>query len=172
MSVDVLGTSWDQCQSMVQYSFMSTETRRLVRTDNPGWPPRLSHSSWTRSRWTSATLLWYFSLEWWPKKGNPGCFSRYDLLCTLLVWMSLVVFSVWEPTWMHFVHQALQTRKILCENLYVPYNFWGSFIHSRYRDRLMLHRKVIFPALNVGHVNLCSSCYSFTMIDSIQLSWF
>ena len=32
MSVDILGTSWDQCPSMVQYSFTSTETRRLVRT--------------------------------------------------------------------------------------------------------------------------------------------
>ena len=47
MSVDILGTSWDQCRSMVHYSFMSTETRRLVRTDSPGQPPRLSHSSWT-----------------------------------------------------------------------------------------------------------------------------
>ena len=47
MSVDVLGTSWDQCRSMAQYSFTSTETRRLVRTDSPGQPPRLSHSSWT-----------------------------------------------------------------------------------------------------------------------------
>ena len=27
----------------------STETRRLVRTDSPGRPPRLSHSSWTMS---------------------------------------------------------------------------------------------------------------------------
>ena len=47
MSVDILGTSCDQCRSMVQYSYTSTETRRLVRTDSPGWPPRLSHSSWT-----------------------------------------------------------------------------------------------------------------------------
>ena len=49
MSVGILGTSWDQCRSMVQYSFTSTETRRLVRTDSPGRPPRLSrlHSSWT-----------------------------------------------------------------------------------------------------------------------------
>ena len=47
MSADILGTSWDQCRSMVQYSFTSTETRRLVRTDSPGRPPRLSHSSWT-----------------------------------------------------------------------------------------------------------------------------
>ena len=29
---------------MVQCSFTSTETRRLVRTDSPGRPPRLSHS--------------------------------------------------------------------------------------------------------------------------------
>ena len=47
MSVDILGTSWDQCRSMVQYSLMSTETIRLVRMDSPGRPPRLSHSSWT-----------------------------------------------------------------------------------------------------------------------------
>ena len=44
MSADILGTSWDQCRSMVQYSFTST---RLVWTDSPGRPPRLSHSSWT-----------------------------------------------------------------------------------------------------------------------------
>ena len=31
---------------MVQYCFTSTETMRLVRTDSPGRPPRLSHSSW------------------------------------------------------------------------------------------------------------------------------
>ena len=37
----LLGTS----RSMVQYSFTSTETVRLVRTDSPGRPPRLSHSS-------------------------------------------------------------------------------------------------------------------------------
>ena len=30
---------------MVQCSFTSTETRRLVRVDSPGRPPRLSHSS-------------------------------------------------------------------------------------------------------------------------------
>ena len=47
MLVDILGTTWDQCQSMVQYSFTSTKTRRLVGTDSPGRPPRLSHSSWT-----------------------------------------------------------------------------------------------------------------------------
>ena len=41
----ILATSWDQCVSMVQYSFTSTETRRLVMTESPGRPPRLSHSS-------------------------------------------------------------------------------------------------------------------------------
>ena len=46
MSVDILGTSWDQCRSMVQHSFTSTETRRLARTYSPGRPPRLSHNSW------------------------------------------------------------------------------------------------------------------------------
>ena len=39
-----LGTSWDQCRGTVQYSFTSTETRRLVRADSPGRPPRLSPS--------------------------------------------------------------------------------------------------------------------------------
>ena len=54
MSADILGTSWDQCRIMVQYSFTSTETRRLVRTDSPGLPPRLSHSSWTMSKFWPA----------------------------------------------------------------------------------------------------------------------
>ena len=39
---------WDQCRSMVQYSFTSTETRRLVRTNSPGRPPRLV-SDWHSS---------------------------------------------------------------------------------------------------------------------------
>ena len=55
MSVDILGTSWDQCVSMVQYCFTSMETRRLVRTDSPGRPPRLSHNSWTMN-----LILFYF----------------------------------------------------------------------------------------------------------------
>ena len=47
MSADILGKSWHQCRSMTQYCSTSTETRRLVRTDSAGRPPRLSHSSWT-----------------------------------------------------------------------------------------------------------------------------
>ena len=42
----MLGTNCDQCVSMVQCCFTSTETIRLVRTGNPGRSPRLSHSSW------------------------------------------------------------------------------------------------------------------------------
>ena len=38
----ILGTSWDQCRSMVQHCFASTETVRLVRTESPGRPPRLT----------------------------------------------------------------------------------------------------------------------------------
>ena len=47
MSVDILGTSCDQCRSTVQCCFTSTETVRLIRTESPGRPPRLSHSSRT-----------------------------------------------------------------------------------------------------------------------------
>ena len=41
----VIGTNCDQCLSMVQCRFTSTETVRLIRTENPGRSPRLSHSS-------------------------------------------------------------------------------------------------------------------------------
>ena len=53
MSSDVgwqLGTSSDQCRSLVQCCFTSTRTIRLIRTESPGWPPRLSHSSWTAGK--------------------------------------------------------------------------------------------------------------------------
>ena len=43
--VDILGTNCDQCLSMVQCCFTSTETVRVIRTGGPGRPPRLSHSS-------------------------------------------------------------------------------------------------------------------------------
>ena len=49
MSVDILGTNCDQCRSRTVQCccFTSTETVMLVRTEIPGRPPRLSHSSWT-----------------------------------------------------------------------------------------------------------------------------
>ena len=61
MSVDILRTSWDQCVSVVQYCFTSTETIRLVRTDSPGRPLQLSHSSWT---------MWCFYTDYWDVDGS------------------------------------------------------------------------------------------------------
>ena len=46
MSVDVLGENCDHAMP-VQCCFTSTETVRLIRTESPGRPPRLWHSSWT-----------------------------------------------------------------------------------------------------------------------------
>ena len=45
LRVDILGTKCDQCVSMVQCCFTSTEAVRLVRTGSPGQPLRLSYSS-------------------------------------------------------------------------------------------------------------------------------
>ena len=45
MSVDVLRTNYDQCRSMVQCCFTSTETVRLIKTDSPGRPPRPLNNS-------------------------------------------------------------------------------------------------------------------------------
>ena len=50
MLVDILGTNCDQCLSTLQCCFTSTEIIRLIRTESPGRPPRLSHSSWTLER--------------------------------------------------------------------------------------------------------------------------
>ena len=47
--VDIFGTNCDQCVSMVQCCFTSTETVRLIRTESPGRPPLFSHSSWMLS---------------------------------------------------------------------------------------------------------------------------
>ena len=87
MSVDILGTSWDQCRSMVQYNFTSTETRRLVRMDSPGRPPRLSHSSWTMMRlnqWPGFVFLYHMPLNpsYWKVNRGPS-------MCALI--MSLII---------------------------------------------------------------------------------
>ena len=85
MSPDILGTSWDQCQSMVQYSFTSTETRRLVRTDSPGRPPRLSHSSWT-IRIMTFTPGWKHRLYTIKSRINLAQFPCAKSLRTLKLW--------------------------------------------------------------------------------------
>ena len=94
MSADILGTSSDQCRSMVHYSFTSTETRRLVRADNPGRPPRLSHSSWTMTR---TGLLKIF-----PNVCNCFVFLRgaiWALINSLVRWS--------ETTQWHLLHVTL-----------------------------------------------------------------
>ena len=84
MSADILGTSWDQCRSIVQYSFTSTETRRLVRTDSPGRPPRLSHSFWTMNRPNSKHWFIYIYLGGRCRKPMLGVWGpspRRSVLC-------------------------------------------------------------------------------------------
>ena len=55
------GTNCDQSLSMVQYCYTSTETVRLIRTENPGRPPWRSHSSWTQIVVVHSWHLWLFS---------------------------------------------------------------------------------------------------------------
>ena len=56
----------DKCT--VQCCFSSTETVRLIRTESPGWPPWLSHSSWTltifRSHGSDSYFTDCFKIQW------------------------------------------------------------------------------------------------------------
>ena len=113
MSIDILGTSWDQCWSMVQHSFTSMETRRLIKMDSPGQPPQLSHSSWTMndserfhvpeigSIWNQNRKLWFchhyiqeclvYGLLLWGRGGNGGgggggeLYPEVSCSCTITV---------------------------------------------------------------------------------------
>ena len=83
MSFDILGTSCDQCRSTVQKIFTSTETRRLVRTDSPGRPPRLSHSSWTMRCIKIGRLPIYAHLSLPPTPTHlPGWGSSISIDCS------------------------------------------------------------------------------------------
>ena len=81
LSVDIWGTSWDQCRSMVQYSFTSRETRRLVRMDSPGQPPWLSHTSWTMMLFSPRHLSLISVYKQGYKNGEPSyeTFLKVDL---------------------------------------------------------------------------------------------
>ena len=72
---------------MVQCCFTSTETIRLIRMDSPGWPPGLSHSSWTMTDFSfhiwlfvaSSLNLWGWWLVWsdchlFRQSIMPDCF--------------------------------------------------------------------------------------------------
>ena len=71
MSADILGRNCDQCRSMVQCCFTSTENVRLIRPESPGWPPRLSHSSWTL-KWKFGKNGISFSRPWKSMKTEWG----------------------------------------------------------------------------------------------------
>ena len=107
MSVDILGTSCDQCRSMVQYSFTSTETRRLVRTGSPGRPPPLSH-----------TLLNYdlsLSREKTPETNKKQQQKGRHKNCPQLL---LLLFFVWRNDvgdfrlvdWLEFAQHVLRSK--------------------------------------------------------------
>ena len=109
MSVDILGTSWDQCRSMVQYSFTSTETRMLVWTDSPGRPPRLSHSSWTMISSLARTSCYINK----SPTGTP----------TSLKLSSLFFTSGWrfcaKTTWTKMPHLFFLLYKVFCANNHI-----------------------------------------------------
>ena len=96
MSVDILETSWDQCRSMVQYSFTSTETRRLVRTDSPGRPTRLSHSSWTMRTDVNLSL----------------CFCTHRVVSFSKIWSQQWMAS-WTGVVNHFGLAVCLTRNVV-----------------------------------------------------------
>ena len=99
MSADILGTNCDQCLSMVQCCFTSTETVRLIRTESPGRPPRLSHSSWTLSPLIYKRILF-----------EEACLRR-------LAWKRLQVFvsgwSIFRLTTNTSSHPALSFDQLL-----------------------------------------------------------
>ena len=98
MSVDILGTSWYQCRSMVQYSFTSTETRRLVRTDSPGRPPRLSHSSWTMTTESRIHIYIYIGPVGVRYRSNETNFQyRYTLM---YMWQVTAKYTHTLPMWL------------------------------------------------------------------------
>ena len=138
MSVDILETSWDQCRSMIQYSFTSTETRRLVRTNSPGRPPRLSHSSWTMTLQVHPVKTVYlFSREIrcvsvLPKRKPAKVYQKDRQIYLLCFWISSDVtrhevqaFSEMWPEWRgktrscgRFVHSVLLHQAAV--GCYVP----------------------------------------------------
>ena len=108
MSVDILGTRWDRCMSTVQYCFMSTETIRLVRTGSPGWPPWLSHSSWTLIIVTDIYILVkYQSLQLATKPvtkgGNSQCpfffFWVWTALSRYMDTSVIQTLTAYNPPW-------------------------------------------------------------------------
>ena len=91
---------------MVQYSFTSTETRKLVRTDSPGWPPPLSHSSWTMSYWLS--LLSHEKSKFIPPLPRPPYLGAHFYIFVILAEVA-INFSVWTHYEFSLVFHAANT---------------------------------------------------------------
>ena len=96
MSVDILGTNCDQYRNMVQCCFTSTDTIRLIRTESPWRPPRLSHSCWTLSVFGDRFYIALFSaleqthcvLVACDSKWVTSCFLFCLVFCSAL-WISM-----------------------------------------------------------------------------------
>ena len=71
MSADILGTNCDQCLSMVQCCFMSTETVRLIRTESPGRPPRATFTQFLNSELMGEHKQSYIGHGIRPGSGGP-----------------------------------------------------------------------------------------------------
>ena len=109
-------------RSTVQQFFTSTETRRLVRTDSPGRPPRLSHSSWTMMKaWFRDRL--YIRRAFW----RGTCEIRmYDLRWPYSVDRTLI--SNHWLTYVYVIHLALlNAHDRFCE-MHILYSITSSQI--------------------------------------------
>ena len=121
MSVDILGRSWDQCINMVQYCFTSTETIRLVRTESPGRPPRLSHSFWALTR---SFLFWLLLLGSFFSHdlSYPALrFCRFTFSLALIVWSFLLIDPFGDVGQVcHSLWQGDFNRKQVVNRLKIP----------------------------------------------------
>ena len=153
MSVDLLGTSCDQCQSMVQYSFTSTETIRLVRTDSPGRPPRHSHTSCTMYN-----LIGHTSKDK-PKHGrlSQGWLSYHSISTNgFLVTQNVSCFSC---------SKGRRRERALLRVVTIHSNYAASFTPSRSHSFLSL--QTTMPVLSLPHppsflYKLCRFFHSLT----------
>ena len=145
MSADILGTSWDQCRSMVQYSFTaSTETRRLVRTDSPGRPPRLWRSSWT--------MTWFVVVDRFYSS-SAILRSRADSLRSHVIlheWLGLAIERFWISTELVY----LQHWHGWCHMKLLPFRH----VLSRYTTHPAMHNVTSCKAAYVRCMIYCSSC--------------
>ena len=150
MSADILWTSWDQCRSTVQYSFTSTETtRRLVRTDNPGRPPRLSQLLNYDTFCCCWSLLYSAILR--PRA------HLLRLHVILHVWLAFFIARFWISTevvylqrWHGWCHmKLLPSRRVLCtpQNHASCHSMSRHFRNKSQHGQLTIEKKILPPLL-------------------------